>query len=71
MWLKLDRDALSTKKTNIIPVTLPDHGIIGNVSRIVSEDAPGQYKCEVNVYPSKVDIVLSSMNKEKNKLEGR
>ena len=70
-YLKINKEELSTVKTNIIPYQLKKNGpICGTVKEIKEEVQKGVFKCLVAVYPEHEKTVLEVMRVELNRLKG-
>ncbi len=71
-YLKIQKERLSTVKTNRIPFYLDPKGpICGYVSKIHEEISDCIFRCDISVSPDKEQVIIAAMASEKNKLEGR
>jgi len=70
-YLRINKEDLSTVKTNIIPYQLEKDGpICGTVEKIIEEVQKGVFKCLIVVYPEHENTVLEAMRVEAARLKG-
>ena len=70
-YLKINKEDLSTVKTNVIPYQLEKDGPeCGTVKKIIGEVQEGVFKCLVVVYPEHENTVLEAMRVEAERLKG-